>query len=324
LSDTTLADLDDGERALLELSLCRGISDDELAPLLGVDAEDVRRRRARALGQVADGAGVDLATAAESIRAREPSTDSHRAAVDASAALHGGESVAEREGEASVGFLRSNSLALFFLAIFLVALIAQSYAGWRAYDHDQHIHRETGITYSRYLTSSSFANAVTENWQSEYLQFVLYVVATVWLVQRGSPESKKWDGRGRQGDKEQQVGRYARPDSPAWARGTAFVRALYSNSLLIVMGVFWAGSWFAQSVSGWSQYNSEQLGHDNPGTSWLGYLGSSDFWQATLQNWQSEFLAVGSMAIFAVYLRQRGSPESKPVGAPYDETASTG
>ena len=92
--------------------------------------------------------------------------------------------------EARAGFLRTNSLSLFFLTIFLAALIAQSYAGWREYDHNQHIHRETGITYTRYLTSSDFANAVTENWQSEYLQFVLYFMATIYFIQRGSPESK--------------------------------------------------------------------------------------------------------------------------------------
>ena len=77
-------------------------------------------------------------------------------------------------------------------------------------------------------------------------------------------------------------------------------------------------------MTGWSAYNSDQLSHGENGTNWIGYIGTPDFWEATLQNWQSEFLAVGSMAIFAVYLRQRGSPESKPVGAPHDETAATG
>ena len=90
------------------------------------------------------------------------------------------------------------------------------------------------------------------------------------------------------------------------------------------MGLIWVASWFAQSVTGWSTYNSDQIEHGEAGTNWIGYIGSPDFWEATLQNWQSEFLAVGSMAIFAVYLRQRGSPESKPVGSPHDETAATG
>jgi hypothetical protein len=95
---------------------------------------------------------------------------------------------------------------------------------------------------------------------------------------------------------------------------------LYSNSLLLVMFAIFLGSWFAQSVTGWSEFNAEQTDHEQPTLSLLGYLGSANFWQTTLQNWQSEFLAVGSMAILTVYLRQRGSPESKPVGAPHDAT----
>ena len=239
--------------------------------------------------------------------------------------MSGGESRSEREQEARAGFLRSNSLSIFFLVIFLLALGAQSYAGWHKYDDEQHAHKESGISYTRYVTSSSFAQAVTENWQSEYLQFVLYFMATIWLVQRGSPESKRWRERGRESDKDQEMGAYARPDSPAYARpGGGFMRTFYSNSLLIWMGVIWLLSWFGQSVSGWSAYNSEQITHGEKTTNWIGYIGTADFWESTLQNWQSEFLAVGSMAIFAVYLRQRGSPESKPVGSPHDETASSG
>jgi hypothetical protein len=95
---------------------------------------------------------------------------------------------------------------------------------------------------------------------------------------------------------------------------------VYSNSLLLVMGAIFLGSWFAHSVTGWSEYNSQQVEHEQPQLSWLQFVGSSTFWQTTLQNWQSEFLAVGSMAILSVYLRQRGSPESKPVGAPHGAT----
>jgi hypothetical protein len=329
-----LDDLDPGDRALLELSLQRGISDERLAPMLGNDPGDVADERRRVLQEI--GAKLDLYSReeldeiADAIRDlgtsnEEPGEDDDRLEREAAAKLHGGESVTERDEEASVGFLRSNSLAIFFLVIFLAALGAQSYAGWRNYNHEQHANEQSGVSYVRYLSTSDFANAVTENWQSEYLQFVLYFMATIWFVQRGSPESKKWRDRGRQSDEDQEVGDHARPDSPAPARGDpSFFRAVYSNSLLLVMGAFWIGSWFAQSVTGWSAYNSNQIEQGERTVNWVGYIGTSDFWQATLQNWQSEFLAVGSMAIFAVYLRQRGSPESKPVGAPHDETASTG
>ena len=99
---------------------------------------------------------------------------------------------------------------------------------------------------------------------------------------------------------------------------------VYSNSLVLVMGTIWLGTWFAQSVTGWSAYNVDQLDHHEATVTWLGYLGSADFWQTTLQNWQSEFLAVGSMAVLSIYLRQRGSPESKPVGAPHEATGVEG
>ena len=90
------------------------------------------------------------------------------------------------------------------------------------------------------------------------------------------------------------------------------------------MTAIFLGSWFAQSVTGWTEYNAQQVEHEQPELSWVGYLGTADFWQTTLQNWQSEFLAVGSMVILSVYLRQRGSPESKPVGAPHDATGVEG
>jgi hypothetical protein len=98
---------------------------------------------------------------------------------------------------------------------------------------------------------------------------------------------------------------------------------LYSNSLLIVMTAIFFGSWFTQSVTNWTTFNEEQLDHHEQTVSWLSYIGSAGFWEKTLQNWQSEFLAVGTMAVFTIYLRQRGSPESKPVGAPHDETGSS-
>jgi hypothetical protein len=146
----------------------------------------------------------------------------------------------------------------------------------------------------------------------------------VWLLQRGSPESKPLDDIGRESEKDQKIGEYADARSPRWARVGGLRTTLYSNSLLIVMTTLWLGSWLAQSIAGASGYNAEQLDHQAATVSWLDYLGTSDFWSRTLQNWQSEFLAVGSMAILSVYLRQRGSPESKPVGAPHDATGLEG
>jgi hypothetical protein len=221
-------------------------------------------------------------------------------------------------------FLRENSLSLFFAALFLAALVAQALTGHDAYNEDQIAHGESPISLGRYLTSSAFGRAVMENWQSEYLQFTLFTLATVWFLQRGSPESKKLDEAGLGTDEQQKIGRHASRNSPLWARVGGIRTAIYSNSLLILMLLIWLGSWFAQSVTGWSEFNSEQITHDESGVSWLSYIGTSHFWEQTLQNWQSEFLAVGSFVVFTIYLRQRGSPESKPVGAPHDATGVEG
>jgi uncharacterized protein DUF6766 len=221
-------------------------------------------------------------------------------------------------------FLFENGLSLFFLGLFLAALVGQAVAGHQVFNADRDAHGGSPISFVHYLTTSHFAQAVSENWQSEYLQFVLFILATVWFVQRGSPESKPLESAGRESDRDQRVGPYAGAHSPWLARVGGLRTALYSHSLALLMGTLFLGSWFAQSVSGWSEFNDQQHEHHEAGVSWLGYLTQADFWENTLQNWQSEFLAVGSMAIFAVYLRERGSPESKPVGAPHDATGVEG
>jgi hypothetical protein len=221
-------------------------------------------------------------------------------------------------------FLRHNGLSVAFLALFVGAVIFQAIAGHADFNEDQDRHGDPHISLGRYVLSSEFGTALLENWQSEYLQFTLFILLTVWLLQKGSPESKELHKAGRESDKDQRVGEHAAEESPRWARVNGVRRTLYENSLLILMAAIWVGSWFAQSVTGVSEYNTERLDHNQLPVSWLEYLGRPDFWEKTLQNWQSEFLAVGSMAIFAVYLRQRGSPESKPVGASHDTTGVEG
>ena len=203
-----------------------------------------------------------------------------------------------------------NGITLFFLTIFLLALGAQAVAGYHAFNQDQVQHSSSQISFGAYLTSSAFGQAVMENWQSEYLQFTLFIFVTIWLVQRGSPESKELGKEGLETDREQRV------------RGQ--VSFVYSNSLVLVMLAIWIGSWFAQSITGLTQFNADRFDHHQDAVSWSSYLVNAHFWEQTLQNWQSEFLAIASMAILAVYLRQRGSPESKPVGAPHDATGVEG
>jgi hypothetical protein len=220
-------------------------------------------------------------------------------------------------------WIRDQSLSLFFLGLFLLALVGQSLAGWKSFNEEQMQHGSAAISYARYLVSSDFGQAVTENWQSEYLQFVTFIMATIWLVQRGSAESKQVRAKGWESDEKQKVGSRVQSDAPTWARVGGWRTTLYSNSLVLVMLMIFFGSWFAQSATGWTEYNAEQRDHGQPTVSWGGYVMRPNFWENTLQNWQSEFLAVGTMAVFTIYLRQRGSPESKPVGAPHEETGGS-
>jgi hypothetical protein len=221
-------------------------------------------------------------------------------------------------------FLRENSLSLAFGALFLASLAGQAIAGWHQLNDELFADGLHQLTLGAYLTSASFAVDVTENWQSEYLQFLLYVMLTVWLVQRGSPESKPLEDAGQESDEVQRVGEYARPDSPKLARAGGLRTLFYSRSLGIVMGTIFLLSWLVQSVAGWATYNETRLQQLRDPITWVSYLAHSDFWARTLQNWQSEFLAVGSMAVLSIYLRQRGSPESKPVGASHDTTGIEG
>jgi hypothetical protein len=221
-------------------------------------------------------------------------------------------------------WLRNNSLSLFFGVLFLAALFGQSLAGHRVFNEDALEHGSRSISYVRYLVSSQFGEAVVENWQSEFLQFSFFILATVWFIQRGSNESKKPEDAGLESDQQQLIGEYGQRNSPRWAKVRGWRTWVYGNSLILVMAAIFFASWFAQSVTGWTDYNDQQRDHDQVPVSWAAYLTRADFWEKTLQNWQSEFLAVGTMAVFTIYLRQRGSPESKPVGAPHDQTGTSG
>jgi hypothetical protein len=218
--------------------------------------------------------------------------------------------------------IRDNGLTIAFGLMFLAALVGQALWGVVAYNEAARTEGLQEISLLRYVTSSSFAVDLVENWQSEYLQFTLYILLTVWLVQRGSSESKKPGETGRETDAEQLVGEHARPDSPLWAKVGGWRTALYSHSLVTVMALIFFLSWTAQAITGRVAYNEERMRDLLDPVSLPAYLVNPDFWGRTLQNWQSEFLAIGSMAAFAIFLRERGSPESKPVGMPHHTTTA--
>jgi hypothetical protein len=221
-------------------------------------------------------------------------------------------------------FVRHNALSLFFGVIFLASLAGQSVAGLHQVNALQVAEHLDTMTWTEYVASSDFTVDVAENWQSEFLQFWLYLMATVWLLQKGSPESKELDKAGRESDRDQKVGRFATADSPRWAGAGGWRTTVYSSSLALVMGMIFAASWLVQSVAGWAAFNEQRLQQLQDPLRWSAYLTNADFWSRTLQNWQSEFLAVGSMAVLSIYLRQRGSPESKPVGEAHEATGVEG
>jgi hypothetical protein len=173
--------------------------------------------------------------------------------------------------------LRNNGLSLFFGLIFLLALLGQALTGHALFNEEQVASGLEEITFAQYLVSSNFAVDVSENWQSEYLQFLLYIFATIWLVQKGSPESKELNEPGPESDKEQLVGEYSNAKSPKWARVSGWRRTLYSNSLGLTMGLIFILSWLVQSIAGNSNYNQEQIQNFQQPASWGEYIASAEF-----------------------------------------------
>ncbi|QYC39880.1 hypothetical protein Nocox_11310 [Nonomuraea coxensis DSM 45129] len=221
-------------------------------------------------------------------------------------------------------WIKENGLSLAFLVMFLLALAGQAVAGTLDLNDRQRAMGDQPLSVWEYVTTSTFAVDVAENWQSEYLQFFLYTALTIWLVQRGSTESKAVGDAGAESDEEQRVGAHAAPDSPRWARARGLRLWVFSNSLGLVMGLIFLLSWGAQSVAGQAAYNTQRLADLRDPVSWGSYVTSPEFWNRSLQNWQSELLAVLSMVVLSIYLRQRGSPESKPVGAAHAATGVEG
>jgi len=214
-------------------------------------------------------------------------------------------------------FWRDNGLSVVLLATFLVCLAGQSVAGHRFHNAEQRDHGRPEISYTDYLASPEFLSATAENWESEFLQMGMFVVLTVFLYQRGSAESKDPDRR-EEVDREPDP---TRPGAPAAVRRGGLALALYRQSLSVAFLSLFVVSLVLHAVGGSGQYNEEQAEHGGAErVTPLAYMGTSRFWFESLQNWQSEFLAIASMVLLTIGLRQQGSPESKPVDAAHGET----
>lgn len=218
--------------------------------------------------------------------------------------------------------LRENGLSIVWLGLFFVSLIfGQTIFGHREYNSDQREHGQPEVSYAEYLSTPHFLEATMENWESEFLQMFLFVALTAFLYQKGSAESKKLD-------EEEPVDRDPRlsknkKDAPWPVRKGGIVLTLYENSLSLAFLLLFLICFFLHAAGGAREYNQDQGEHgEHERVSTLGYIATSRFWFESLQNWQSEFLAVAVIVGGSVYLRQRGSAESKPVAEPHHATGS--
>ena len=215
------------------------------------------------------------------------------------------------------GWLHRNSLSLTMFALFAVCLVGQIAAGFRQYNQDEQEHGHPAVGMSAYLRTGHFTEAVFENWESEFLQMAAFVLLSAFLYQKGSPESRKLEGNP---DLDADPVRARKRDSPWPVHRGGLALRLYENSLTIALLLLFAASFLLHAAGGAREYSQEQLDHGGKAVAMLAYMATSRFWFESFQNWQSEFLSVGVLIVLSIFLRQKGSPESKPVADPHSET----
>jgi hypothetical protein len=217
-------------------------------------------------------------------------------------------------------FLRENSLSVAAFTIFILIYVGQSLVGQRAFNDDQQAHHEPTVSYGTYIRSAHFGEATFENWESEFLQMGGYVLLTVWLKQKGSPESKPLEGDDPVDD--DPAAHRHDPEAPWPVRRGGVVSTLYSHSLSIAFLSLFAAAFLLHAWTGAHAATAEALAHGQPPVRFGQYLTTAQMWFESLQNWQSEFMAVGAIVVLSIWLRERGSTESKPVHAPHAKTGS--
>jgi len=212
-------------------------------------------------------------------------------------------------------FLRDNGLSLVLFLVFFLLVGGESLVGWRAANNDRVDHLQPPIPWRQYVRSGQFLEATTENWESEFLEMAAFVYLTSFLTQKGSPESR---GPGDQEPQDREPDPN-RPGAPWPVRRGGWVLKIYCNSLTLAFLILFAISFMLHAAGGAREFSRQQILHGQEPVSLLQFMGSSAFWFQSLQNWQSEFLGIGMMVTLSIFLRQKGSAESKPVDAPHGE-----
>jgi len=213
--------------------------------------------------------------------------------------------------------LKDNGLTIALLALFVVCIAGQYISGWYVELEDARRHAEPGLTLLAYAVSPQFLSSVFENWESEFLQMAAYVVLTAFLIQRGSAESKDPDAPPRDNDLDQKAHGHG---SPSILRKGPLWRAIYARSLGLALILLFAASFTMHWINSARASAQEALEHGETPTTVLAYLGDAQLWFESFQNWQSEFLSTAVLVVLSIFLRQRESPESKPVAAPNSQT----
>jgi len=215
-------------------------------------------------------------------------------------------------------WFRQNGLSIVVLSIFGVLLAGQAITGWDSHNQERLEQGAVALSLPSYLASGHFGEATSENWESEFLQMAAYVLFTVFLRQKGSAESKSLSGE-EAVDRDPRLDRDKR-DAPYPVRRGGWLLRLYEWSLSLAFFILFLAAFVWHMVGGYQLENDERALDGLPPIRFGEFVSSSEFWFQSLQNWQSEFLAVGAIVVLSIWLRQRGSPESKPVSAPHAQT----
>lgn len=219
-------------------------------------------------------------------------------------------------------FWHNNSLSIVLFLIFFLSIAGMSIAGWHTNNQELQDRGQTQQSYGAYITSGGFVEGVFENWESEFLQMWALVMLTIWLRQKGADDSKPIHGTMAQDTRS----RYMLNNAKDWpGRWRAIRHFMYSHSFGFAALAIFIFSFILHAAGGAEVYNQDAAYYgDAERVNTFSYMGTSQFWYESLQNWQSEFLAVGTLMLLSISLRERGSPESKPVGKRYDKITGDG